>query len=105
MADAPPSHRSHSGPARSNNFSIPPYDSCHAGTTTSLAVDLEHFMHHARRSCVNVDDVQLAARKNPRTREAIEAEAVRMRENKKDEAESRGVKRGRPAGRGAPKHP
>ena len=62
-------------------------------------------MHHARRSCVNVDDVQLAARKNPRTREAIEAEAVRMRENKKDEAESRGVKRGRPAGRGAPKHP
>ena len=49
-------------------------------TTTSLAPDLEAFMRHSKRSTIGVEDVQLTARKNARTKAFIDEEARRLKE-------------------------
>eukprot|EP00962_Isochrysis_galbana_P044730 scaffold17434_cov114-Isochrysis_galbana.AAC.2 len=64
-----------------------------AGTTSSLAVDFEHFMRHAKRSSVAIEDVQLAARKNEQTRKLIETEGLRLRKVRKEGADGRSAKR------------
>ena len=59
------------------------------GSTTSLAVDLEHFSRHAKRAGVSIEDVQLAARRNPQTKALIDAEARRLRLQRKSEKRGR----------------
>ena len=51
-------------------------------TTTALAPDLQAFMRHSKRSTIGVEDVQLAARKNERTKKLIDEEAQRLKDNK-----------------------
>ncbi|EOD23950.1 hypothetical protein EMIHUDRAFT_206955 [Emiliania huxleyi CCMP1516] len=58
-------------------------------STTSLAVDLEHFSRHAKRAGVSIEDVQLAARRNPQTKALIDAEARRLRLQRKSEKRGR----------------
>ena len=48
-------------------------------TTTALAPDLEAFMRHSKRNTIGVEDVQLAARKNPRTKAIIAEEVQRLK--------------------------
>jgi len=50
-------------------------------------------MRHAKRSSIAVEDVQLAARKNERTRQIIDAEAVRLKRLRKEAADARPGKR------------
>jgi hypothetical protein len=58
-----------------------------------LAVDLEHFMKHAKRSTVAIEDVMLAARKNEQTRKLIEGEGMRLRRVRKEGTDGRSAKR------------
>ena len=58
-------------------------------TTTALAPDLEAFMRHSKRSIIGVEDVQLAARKNVRTRQLIDGEASRLKEHKQAAREAK----------------
>ena len=58
-------------------------------TTTALAPDLEAFMRHSKRNTIGVEDVQLAARKNPRTKAIIAKEVQRLKALKE---ETRAVK-------------
>mmetsp|Transcript_39809 Transcript_39809/g.84867 ORF Transcript_39809/g.84867 Transcript_39809/m.84867 type:complete len:129 (-) Transcript_39809:617-1003(-) len=65
-------------------------------TTNSLAPDLELFVRHRGRAIVGMEDVQLAARRNPRTKELIDAVAQRLRQQKSDAAESKRRSRDQP---------
>ena len=57
-------------------------------TTTALAPDLEAFMRHSKRSTIGVEDVQLSARKNARTKAFIDEEARRLRSRKTETGET-----------------
>ncbi len=50
-------------------------------------------MRHGHRTSVAPEDVQLAARKNERTKAIIDSEAVRLRGVRKDAADVRAGKR------------
>lgn len=58
-------------------------------TSTALAPDLEAFMRHSKRNTIGVEDVQLAARKNPCTRQLIDGEASRLKEQKQAAREAK----------------
>ena len=78
-----------SGPALSKDAAHAMVDLVWDWTTTALAPDLEAFMRHSKRNTIGVEDVQLAARKNPRTKAIIAEEVQRLKALKE---ETRAVK-------------
>ena len=83
------------GPALSKEAVAAVVDLVWDWTTTALAPDLEAFMRHSKRSTIGVEDVQLAARKNARTKALIIDEAERIKDLKQ---EMRAVKARKAAG-------
>ena len=77
------------GPALSKDAAHAVVDLVWDWTTTALAPDLEAFMRHSKRNTIGVEDVQLAARKNPRTKAIIAEEVQRLKALKE---ETRAVK-------------
>jgi len=61
-------------------------------TTTALAPDLEAFMRHSKRSTIGVEDVQLAARKNVRTKALINEECQQLKAVKQKTKETKARK-------------
>mmetsp|Transcript_7476 Transcript_7476/g.14956 ORF Transcript_7476/g.14956 Transcript_7476/m.14956 type:complete len:134 (+) Transcript_7476:1-402(+) len=72
------------GPALSKEAAASCVDLVWDWTTTALAPDLEAFMRHSKRSTIGVEDVQLAARKNARTKALIIDEANRLKDLKQE---------------------
>ena len=80
------------GPALSKDAVHAMVDLVWDWTTTALAPDLEAFMRHSKRNTIGAEDVQLAARKNARTKAIIADEAQRLKEVKEVKQATRAVK-------------
>ena len=72
------------GPALSKDAAHAVVDLVWDWTTTALAPDLEAFMRHSKRNTIGAEDVQLAARKNPRTKAIIAEEIQRLKALKEE---------------------
>ena len=72
------------GPALSKDAAHAVVDLVWDWTTTALAPDLEAFMRHSKRNTIGAEDVQLAARKNPRTKAIIAEEVQRLKALKEE---------------------